>query len=122
MSSNDSGDLVYWPRQPRNLLVHIVDDLAYYKPDAIYAELPLSPTSFGGGFRILTYHHFANAINGIAWWLNRTLGPPQNFETLAYIGPNDTRHSILLLGAVKAGFKVCHASYGVSWETYANAG
>lgn len=120
MSINESGDIEYWPRQSTHLLNHIVDDMARNRPEAIYAELPLSPTSFAEGFRIITYRLFSNAINGIAWWLNMTLGPEQKFETLAYIGPNDMRHSILLLGAVKVGFKVCHASCGVSWETYAN--
>ena len=30
----------------------------------------------------------------------------QTFETLAYIGPNDLRYNVLILGAVKAGYKV----------------
>lgn len=112
----------YWPRQPRNLLNHIVDDMAREKPEAIYAELPLSATSFDGGFRRISYRDLSNAINGMAWWLNKTLGPGQNFETLAYIGPTDMRHSILLLGAVKAGFKVCHAFVEYLRIYFSNAG
>lgn len=94
------------PAPPKKLLNHIVDDMAREKPDVLYAEIPLSPTSFDAGFRRVTYRALANAINGMAWWLHRTLGPGQNFETLLYIGPNDLRHNILILGAVKAGYKV----------------
>ena len=37
------------------------------------------------------------------------LGPGKDFETLAYIGPLDVRYNALLLGAVKAGYKVCRS-------------
>lgn len=94
------------PRSSRRLLNHIVDDTARKNPDMPYAELPLSPTSFDDGFRKVSYRDFSNAINGTAWWLHRSLGPGKNFETLTYLGPNDLRHSILFLGAVKAGYKV----------------
>lgn len=94
------------PAPPKKLLNQIVDDTARDNPELLYAELPLSPTTFDAGFRKVTYHAFANAINGMAWWLHETLGPGKSFETLLYIGPNDMRHNILLLGAVKAGYKV----------------
>lgn len=97
------------PALPKRLLNHVVDEMARENPDALYAELPLSPTSFGAGFRKVTYRAFANAINGMAWWLHRTLGPGKHFETLLYLGPNDLRHNILLLGAVKSGYKVSKA-------------
>lgn len=92
-------------RSPKRLLNHIVDDAARRNPDLPYAELPLSSTSFDDGFRKVSYRDLSNAINGMAWWMHRSLGPGKNFETLTYLGPNDLRHSILLLGAVKAGYK-----------------
>jgi hypothetical protein len=87
-----------------------VDYLAQEDPGKVYAELPLSPLSFDAGFRTVTYQTLANAVNGIAWWLTETSGPGINFETLAYIGPNDLSHNLLLLGAVKAGYKMLFAS------------
>lgn len=90
----------------RELLVHIVDEIARENPDTLYAELPRSTTSFDAGFHKVTYQLFANAIDGMAWWLDKTLGKKDNFETLLYLGPNDLRHNILLLAAVKAGYKV----------------
>jgi len=90
----------------RELLVHIVDEIARETPEALYAELPRSATNFDAGFHKVTYYLFANAINGMASWLNKTLERKGDFETLLYLGPNDLRHNILLLAAVKAGYKV----------------
>lgn len=90
----------------KKLLNSIVDQLAKENPEFLYAEIPLSPSSLELGFRQVTYRVFANAINGMAWWLDRTLGRGGNFETLSYLGPNDLLYNIILLGAVKAGYKV----------------
>ena len=72
-------------KQLRN---HIVDGIAKARPLAVWAEVPSSTTSYELGFRKITYRSLANAINGVAWWLRRS------------------RYIILLLGAVKAGYKV----------------
>ncbi|MCJ1380723.1 hypothetical protein MMC17_003831 [Xylographa soralifera] len=92
-------------RYRNELLNHVIDDYARHEPERLYAEIPFSPTTYASGLRKVTYSAFANAIDGLAWWLHRTLGPGKDFETLCYIGPNDLRHNILLLGAVKAGYK-----------------
>ena len=89
--------------------------MAKDEPEMPYAELPLSSTSFDEGFRKVSYRDLSNAINGMAWWMNRSIGPGKNFETLTYLGPNDLRHIILLLGAVKAGFKVGLECYRYIW-------
>lgn len=93
--------------QKKQLLNNIVDGMAKTRPSALYAETPISPTTYEAGFRKITYGILANAINGVAWWLKEELGTSQNFETLSYIGPSDLRYVIMLLGAVKAGYKVC---------------
>lgn len=87
------------------LLPHIVDHYAKVKPEAIYAEYPISLMTYEDGYRPITFRLFANAINGIAWWLTEKLGPG-NGEILAYVGPNDLRYPALVLGAVKAGYRV----------------
>lgn len=94
----------------KRLLVQIVDDLATEKSERIYSEYPISPTTYEDGFRKITFPMFANAINGVAWWLHNTIGPGKNFETLAYIGTLDLRYNALILGAVKTGYKVLLAS------------
>jgi len=90
----------------RQLLNHVVDTRARESPELIYAEYPISPTGYDKGFLKITYADLANAINGLAWWLHNTIGPSKDFETIAYIGPLDIRYNALLLGAVKAGYKV----------------
>ena len=90
----------------KQLLNHIVDGMAKARPLVVWAEIPRSITSYELGFRKITYRSLANAINGVAWWLHRSLGPSKDFETLAYFGPWDVRYIILLLGAVKVGYKV----------------
>lgn len=87
------------------LLPHIVDHYATVKPEAIYAEYPVSLMGYEDGYQPITFKAFANAINGIAWWLVNKLGPG-NGEILAYVGPNDLRYPALVLGAVKAGYRV----------------
>ncbi|OOF90646.1 hypothetical protein ASPCADRAFT_178602 [Aspergillus carbonarius ITEM 5010] len=86
------------------LLPHIVDHYATVKPEAIYAEYPVSLMGYEDGYQPITFKAFANAINGIAWWLVNKLGPG-NGEILAYVGPNDLRYPALVLGAVKAGYR-----------------
>lgn len=90
-----------------DLLPNIFDSLAKVKPEALYAEYPVSALSYEEGYRRITYGSFANAINGLAWHLHDELGPGENFEVLAFIGPNDLRYPALILGAVKAGYTVC---------------
>lgn len=90
----------------KQLLNNVVDGMAQIRPQTLFAELPTSPTSFEAGYRKVTYRAFANAINGAAWWLTKELGPGKDFEALPYMGWHDIRYAILLLGAVKAGYKV----------------
>ena len=88
-------------------LVNIIDNRAKSDPEALYAEVPKSPTSFDEGYTKISYRTFADAINGAAWWLQETLGcRSSDFETLAYVGPNDLRYNVFILAAVKAGYKV----------------
>ena len=88
------------------LIPNLVDARAQHDPHMLYAEYPVSTTSYDAGYRRITYREFANAVNGIALWLHTNLGPGKKHEPLAYIGPNDLRYPALILGAVKAGYVV----------------
>ena len=90
----------------RQLLNHIVDCVATRKPEALYSEYPISEFSYEKGFLKITYSKLANAVNRIAWWLVKHLGRGRDYPTLAYIGPNDLAYPALILGAIKAGYKV----------------
>ena len=92
------------PRE--ELLPNIVDYYAVIQPDKVYAEYPNSPDTYENGYRKITYHDLANVVNGIAWWLTKSLGPGKNFKKLTYIGPNELIYPAIALGAVKAGYCV----------------
>ncbi|KAL9619388.1 MAG: hypothetical protein Q9160_005983 [Pyrenula sp. 1 TL-2023] len=92
------------------LLPNLVDQKASSCPETVWAEYPKSADTYENGYRAITYRQFANAINGAAWWLEKTMGKGQDFETLAYIGPNDVRYQILLVAAIKAGYKMFFTS------------
>lgn len=102
----DQAQVVEVSSYTRELVPSIVDHLALVKPNSVYAEYPVSTLSYQEGYRRITYGELANAVNGVAWWLQEALGPGKDFETLAYIGPNDLRYPALILGAVKAGYVV----------------
>ncbi|TGO33818.1 hypothetical protein BHYA_0225g00010 [Botrytis hyacinthi] len=89
----------------KELLPNLVDTIAATEPEAIFAEYPVSPINYESGYQKFSYASLANAANGIAWWLQETLGPGEDFPTLAYIGPNDIVVNAFLLGAVKTGYK-----------------
>jgi hypothetical protein len=95
-----------WHFGKKDILVNIVDHMGRQVPRALFAEFPISPASYKAGTRKITYGDLANAVNGVAWWLEKTLGRGKNFETLAYVGSNDMRYNVMLLAAVKAGYKV----------------
>ncbi|PVI02245.1 acetyl-CoA synthetase-like protein [Periconia macrospinosa] len=86
------------------LLPHIIDNLATFGPNAPFAMYPNSPLTYSDGYRTVTYKELANAVNGLAWWLDANLGPSTTFEVLAYVGPNDVRYFAFMLAAVKAGY------------------
>ncbi|KAF2190026.1 acetyl-CoA synthetase-like protein [Zopfia rhizophila CBS 207.26] len=98
------------PDGRKQLLPHIVDFIADCTPSKVFSEVPVSSTTFADGFRKITYGNIANAINGMASWIEKTLGKSEDFETLVYFGPHDMRYIILLLAAVKTGYKMLFPS------------
>ena len=101
-----NGQMRQQSEQRNCLLPALVDSIAESEPESTWCEFPSSPSTYDDGYRKITYKQLANAVNGAASWLEKTLGRGKNFETLAYIGSNDPRYPIFVLGAVKAGYKV----------------
>ena len=88
------------------LLPVILDNRAKSDPDGVWAKFPISPTSYAQGFRSVTHFEVARAVDKVAWILEETLGRSKTFETIAYLGPNDLRCTIVVLAGVKVGYKV----------------
>ncbi|KAK8008295.1 hypothetical protein PG991_010846 [Apiospora marii] len=106
-------------KRQRTLLPHMVDQIASADPDAVYGMWPVVPTSYEAGFRSVTYSQLANVVNGLAWWLIKSLGrPDRDNEFLAYVGPNDVRIPALGLATVKAGYALFLTSPRNSAETH----
>ncbi|KAF2811621.1 putative NRPS-like enzyme [Mytilinidion resinicola] len=93
------------PVDNNRLLPDVIDLRAQRSPQDIFARVPSSTATYGSGFRSVTILELSNAIKRVAWLLEEHLGKGQDHETLAYIGPNDLRYSIIVIAAVKAGYK-----------------
>lgn len=86
------------------LLPVAIDERAMRNPAGPFAQFPLSNT-YSAGFGTATNAQVANAINHVTGLLVESFGKSNNFETIAYIGPGDLRYSIIVVAAIKAGYK-----------------
>ncbi|KAI1813224.1 nonribosomal peptide synthetase [Poronia punctata] len=105
-------------------LPHIVDEIALTDPTREAFSIPLTSNNNNnpkddGGWRPITFKQYANAINRVAHRIIATCGSPSPkdpFPTIAYIGPNDARYVVMVLAAVKAGYKALFISSRNSQE------
>jgi hypothetical protein len=90
----------------QRLLPHVIDYYAHHEPDRIFAAISESE-SIANGFRDISMKTMATAVDHMAWWLERTLRGSKKRRTLAYVGAADLRYAIILLAAIKCGWRVC---------------
>ncbi|VUC32365.1 unnamed protein product [Clonostachys rosea] len=88
----------------RRLLPTVVDQLASSDPDRIIYSVAKS-RSPSDGFQDISARTLARAVDRCAWHIEATLGPGQDFPTLAYMGPQDAFYAILILACIKTGYK-----------------
>ncbi len=88
----------------QRLIPHLIDDIAHHDASRTFCSLAKS-SNIPDGLQDITYGAFANAINGLAWWIEENLGKTSTFETLSYIGPPDLRYIVLTIAAQKTGYK-----------------
>lgn len=92
-------------RSPYPLLPNSIDNRARSDPEGVFARIPKS-SSYADGFRPVTNSQMATAINFTAHHFTSRFGLPQHpFETIAYLGPTDPRYTIVIIAAMKAGYK-----------------
>ena len=94
------------------ILPLVLDELAQQTPQRLYAKV-LKDADLSHGFTDVTVAHVSNATHACAWWLSKTIGTSQDFETLVYVGINDLRYPVFWFAAIKCGYKV---RFG--WPTY----
>ncbi|KAI1310328.1 hypothetical protein F5Y03DRAFT_345813 [Xylaria venustula] len=95
----------------RRLLPHVIDDIASKDP---HREVFMSPRSNNpkDGWTTTTFDAYANAINRCAAEIVNKYGESTQgeFPTIAYIGPQDARYLVLVVAAIKAGYKALFIS------------
>ncbi|KAK3319499.1 hypothetical protein B0T19DRAFT_268473 [Cercophora scortea] len=94
------------PNYGHRLMVNIVDERAEATPDREWLAVPRTSDP-KDGWKSVTYSQAANGVNRVAWKLVEICGTPKpdEFPTVAYIGYNDVRYPLFVLGCIKAGFK-----------------
>ncbi|KAJ0349754.1 hypothetical protein COL154_005833 [Colletotrichum chrysophilum] len=94
-------------RSNGNLTVpNIIDQRAAYEPLREACSIPRTANP-RDGWRIITYKELANCVNYMAQVILQNYGAPpkDTFPTVCYIGPNDIRYGIMIVAAIKAGYK-----------------
>jgi acyl-CoA synthetase (AMP-forming)/AMP-acid ligase II len=100
------------PNYGRRLIVNLVDEVAAVDPSRPFVFVPRSSEP-KDGWKPVTYREISNAVNHVAHDVTDKVKKKlqqELFPTLAYIGPNDVRYLIFMLGCVKAGFKALFIS------------
>ena len=94
----------------KQLMPVVIDQIAKEEP-----ETPFISLSSEIGYTTITFSQYANAINGVAWWLEHNIGKGDLGEALAYLGTGggDIYYAILLIAAHKAGYYVSSISLSV---------
>lgn len=88
----------------RRIIPKLVDEIAEANPQRPFISIPRS-SSIDDGYKDISYHIFAQAVNRCSWLLEKELGRGTG-STIFYIGPLDIRHLIVILAAVKSGHVV----------------
>ena len=99
----------------RQLMPVVIDQIAREEPDAAFISLTNET-----GYTTISFGQYANAINGVAWWLEHNIGKGDLGEALAYMGTGggDIYYAILLVAAHKAGYYVS-SFFSFAWFQFA---
>ncbi|KAI3319856.1 putative NRPS-like enzyme [Xylariaceae sp. AK1471] len=95
----------------------VPDRLIHLVPDELAAKVPNHPLfaypkdeNPQYGFVEISAQRFANAVNRTSWYLESLLGKARDFDSIGYMGANDLRYILLMLAAVKVGYKMLFLS------------
>ncbi|KAF4542643.1 Ochratoxin a non-ribosomal peptide synthetase [Lasiodiplodia theobromae] len=86
------------------LITRRVDELAASQPFRTWVSVPQS-NDISGQWREITFHELSQAVDGMARWIERTIGAGTARETVAYLGINDVRYTVVILAMIKANRK-----------------
>lgn len=86
-------------------LIEVVDQLAAERPDGLWVKAAASENGVLS-WNDITWSQLASAVDYVAHWMEARLGPPAENETMAYMGVGDIRYPIMMLAAMKTGYKI----------------
>lgn len=95
---------------PNCTLSSLVDKVAIEFPDKIFAIIPSHDADHVPGWRWVTFKSLAYAVTFTCCWIEKTIGPSQGPEYIAYVGGNDIQYAILILACMKTGYIVSAAT------------
>lgn len=112
----------------RRLLPQVIDEAAITDPDHIVYSFTKTDNP-ADGFHRITNRRYANAVNRVAWLIEKGFGKPEpgSFPSIGYIGPSmslrttliilladmlsdDFRYAMLAVAAVKVGYTMMYLS------------
>ncbi|OCL15374.1 acetyl-CoA synthetase-like protein [Glonium stellatum] len=94
----------------KRLIPPAIDEVARDDPEITCFSIPRT-SDLSDGFTDISFRTFANAINRTAWFIESTIGRSPVFETILYMGAPDIRHYVVLVAAMKTGYKTLFSSH-----------
>lgn len=106
----------------KRLMPHVIDATAIATPDVECLSVPRTHGNPRDGWKSVSWAQVANAVNYVAHMLIEQAGTPTpgTFPTIAYIGLEDPRYVLFIMGAIKAGYKALFISPRNSVEAQVN--
>ncbi|KAK7430449.1 hypothetical protein QQZ08_002968 [Neonectria magnoliae] len=94
------------PPYGKRLMINIVDNISGSDPSRPFVFIPRTSNP-NDGCEPVTYGQLSQAVDSVAWQIQKTYGPgfQHRIRQIAYIGANDVRYPIIVLGCVKAGYQ-----------------
>ncbi|KAH6838682.1 hypothetical protein B0I37DRAFT_387507 [Chaetomium sp. MPI-CAGE-AT-0009] len=92
---------------PSEFLSHTawIDKLAAESPDDVWIKSPVTSDKGAVTWQDITFLELSKAVDMMAHWMEKELGLGAGDEPVAYTGVNDARYPIIILAALKAGYK-----------------
>ena len=91
------------------ILTEVVDRLAVEQPDGLWVKAGALDSGVLS-WSDITWSQLARAIDYISHWMEDRHGLPAENETMGYMGISDIRYPIVILSAMKTGYKILLAS------------
>lgn len=74
-------------KQEQPAIPDYIDRAAQSSPNDTWAIVPRSTTALDQGWQYITYADLARLVDGLAWWIEKTMGAAQRQgQTIGYLG------------------------------------